>query len=297
MNYYPHHLGDYAAATTHLSWDEDMAYTRLLRAYYTAEKGIPDATRYRVARAMSRTQKQAVDVVLQEFFTLQDGIWTQRRADEEIAAYQDKQEKAKRSAEARWNGKRSQSERNANASPNAMRTHSEGNAPNPNNQNQDQNLVTGNPIPDCDSSQRARDSNSGGDVPPAVRTMADEAHVTNPALCAVVALRKRGQQWLRLTPDNPEIIAAIGEGVTLASIEAFADAYPDKPPLYVIRAARRERADGAQPIAGDSHARHREPKKSLADQTLEWAAGQHATGVPVDPDDCPLRPPLDVAVR
>lgn len=143
----------------------------------------------------------------------------------------------------------------------------------------------------------ARDSNSGGDVPPAMRTMADEAHVTNPALCAVVALRKRGQQWLRLTPNNPEIIAAIGEGVTLASIEAFADAYPDKPPLYVIRAARRERADGAQPIAGDSHARHREPKKSLADQTLEWAAGQHAVGVPLDPDDRPLRPPLDVAVR
>jgi len=115
---------------------------------------------------------------------------------------------------------------------------------------------------------------------------------------AVVRLRKRGAQWLRLTPNNPEIIAAIREGVTVESIEALAEAYPDKPPVYVIRAARNEQAEGAQPTTGDPrHARPREPRKSLADQTLEWAAGQHAIGLPVDPDDRPLRPPLDVAVR
>lgn len=47
----------------------------------------------------------------------------------------------------------------------------------------------------------------------------------------------------------------------------------------------------------ENHARHREPRKSLADQTLEWAAGQHATGVPLDPNDRALRPSLDIAVR
>ena len=32
LNYFEDHIGDYAAATAHLSWDEDMAYTRLIRA-------------------------------------------------------------------------------------------------------------------------------------------------------------------------------------------------------------------------------------------------------------------------
>ena len=41
MNYFEHHIGDYAAATAHLSWDEDMAYSRLLRWYYQHEKPLP----------------------------------------------------------------------------------------------------------------------------------------------------------------------------------------------------------------------------------------------------------------
>jgi uncharacterized protein YdaU (DUF1376 family) len=124
VNYYEHHLGDWAAATGHLSWDEDMAYTRLLRAYYHHERAIPDGQQYRLAKASTPAQRKAVDQVLTEFFELREGQYRQKRADAEIARYQDKQRKAKASAEARW----SQSGRNANASPDAMRTHSEGNA-------------------------------------------------------------------------------------------------------------------------------------------------------------------------
>ncbi|MFN7882974.1 MAG: YdaU family protein, partial [bacterium] len=123
MNYYEHHLGDWAAATGHLTWDEDMAYTRLLRAYYHHEKAIADGQQYRLAKASTPGQRRAVDQVLSEFFELRDGQYHQKRADAEIARYQDKQRKAKASADARW----SQSGRNANASPDAMRTHSEGN--------------------------------------------------------------------------------------------------------------------------------------------------------------------------
>lgn len=141
MNYYTHHLGDYAAATGHLSWDEDAAYTRLIRAYYHQEKPIPldlkDA--YRLARAQSAAQRKAVETVLQEFFTRCDDGWHQKRCDEEIDRFKDKQSKAKRSADARWSTKPSDSEGNANA----LETHteriadavppqSEGNAPNPN---------------------------------------------------------------------------------------------------------------------------------------------------------------------
>lgn len=89
MNYYEHHLGDWAAATGHLTWDEDMAYTRLLRAYYHAEKAIADGQQYRLAKASTPAQRKAVDTVLAEFFTLADGAWHQKRADEEIARYHD----------------------------------------------------------------------------------------------------------------------------------------------------------------------------------------------------------------
>lgn len=135
MNYYEHHLGDYAAATAHLSWDEDMAYQRLIRAYYHHEKPIPADLKAacRLVRATSATQRQAVETVLQEFFDLGPDGWRQKRCDAEIARYQEKQEKARRSAKARWGAVQSQSERNANASQktdaNALPTQSEGNAP------------------------------------------------------------------------------------------------------------------------------------------------------------------------
>ena len=117
MNYYEHHLGDWAAATSHLTWDEDAAYTRLLRVYYHTEKAIPEGQQYRLAKASSPAQRKAVDSVLAEFFTLEDGAYRQKRADAEIARYHDKQRKAKASADARW----SSPKRNADA----MRTHSE----------------------------------------------------------------------------------------------------------------------------------------------------------------------------
>ncbi|HZR03669.1 MAG TPA: YdaU family protein [Burkholderiales bacterium] len=87
MNFYKHYLGDYDGATAHLSWDEDMAYTRLLRAYYRREAPIPDAEKYRLARASTKAQRAAVDSVLGEFFQRDGDVWRNKRADEEIAAY------------------------------------------------------------------------------------------------------------------------------------------------------------------------------------------------------------------
>jgi uncharacterized protein YdaU (DUF1376 family) len=121
MNYFEFHLGDWAAATGHLSWDEETAYMRLLRAYYHGEAAIPKGQQYRLAKAATAAQKRAVDAVIAEFFTESDGAFHQKRADEEIARFQDKQRKAKASANARW----SQSEGTANA----MRTHTERNTP------------------------------------------------------------------------------------------------------------------------------------------------------------------------
>jgi uncharacterized protein YdaU (DUF1376 family) len=137
MNYYEHHLGDYAEATAHLSFVEDAAYSRCIRKYYATEAPLPTDPKavQRLIGARSKEEREAVETVLQEFFALDSDGWHNRRCDEEIARYKDKQSKAKRSADARWNPQRPDSEGNANASkpeceriPDAMQTQSEGNA-------------------------------------------------------------------------------------------------------------------------------------------------------------------------
>jgi uncharacterized protein YdaU (DUF1376 family) len=103
LNFYKHHLGDYDGATVHLTWDEDMAYTRLLRVYYRLEQPIPlePAAAYRLVRATTKTQKEAVTRVLHEYFEERDDGWHNKRADEEIAAYQAQAETNRRIARQR----------------------------------------------------------------------------------------------------------------------------------------------------------------------------------------------------
>ena len=103
---------------------EHGIYTRLLDVYYTREGAIPAADCARLIGARSKDERAALAVVLTEFFTIDGDGHRQGRCDAEIARFQDKQRKAKASADARW----SHTERNANALPNAMRTHCEGNA-------------------------------------------------------------------------------------------------------------------------------------------------------------------------
>ena len=85
MNYYQRHLGDYAKDTGHLTMLEHGAYSLLLDRYYSTEDGIPQDQAHRICRARTPPEKQAVDVVLAEFFSIIGGKWINRRAEEEIA--------------------------------------------------------------------------------------------------------------------------------------------------------------------------------------------------------------------
>jgi len=89
MNLFRWHLGDYDSATAHLSWDEDCAYSRLLRVYYRLERALPQDTGEvcRLVRARTSTHRHAVETVLREFFDLRDDGWHNKRADEEIESY------------------------------------------------------------------------------------------------------------------------------------------------------------------------------------------------------------------
>ncbi len=108
MNYYPFHIGDYLSATRHLSWEEDAAYRRLLDTYYTTEKPLPADLRAvcRLVLATTDSQREAVKVVLEEFFQATPEGWRNSRADAEIAEMQIKQQKQRDKANAMWEKRR-----------------------------------------------------------------------------------------------------------------------------------------------------------------------------------------------
>ena len=93
MNYYEHHLGDYLRDTAHLSMLEDGAYRRLLDAYYIRERALPVELRevWRLVRAQSKQDKEAVEVVLQEFFEKTSEGWIHKRCESEIERYRESQ--------------------------------------------------------------------------------------------------------------------------------------------------------------------------------------------------------------
>ncbi len=82
--------------------------------------------------ASSDTQREAVDIVLEEFFDLTEAGYAHHRCDEELAKCKAKAEKAAASAKAKWSRVNANADQNdANASKpdaNAMRPLCEGNA-------------------------------------------------------------------------------------------------------------------------------------------------------------------------
>lgn len=127
MNYYEHHIGDYAAATAHLSLVEDAIYSRMLRRYYLQEGPLPVSIEAIARLIGARDEGEIVKTVLMEFFTLGDDGWHQKRADEDISRFRVKAEKARASANARWQAGNVNQECDGNA--NASETHDERNAP------------------------------------------------------------------------------------------------------------------------------------------------------------------------
>lgn len=119
MNFYKHHLGDYAAATSHLSWDEDCAYRRLIDQYYKREAPLPVDLKdvCRLARASTPAQRRAVDIVLREFFTLEDDGWHQKRCDSEIGAASAQADTNRRIAVERESKRRQRNEHDSSHAP------------------------------------------------------------------------------------------------------------------------------------------------------------------------------------
>lgn len=85
MNFYKRFIGDIQAKTGGLTLAEFGAYDRLLDHYYSTEQPIAAKEVHRICRAMSAAERAAVDSVLERFWTLTEGGYTQAKADEVIA--------------------------------------------------------------------------------------------------------------------------------------------------------------------------------------------------------------------
>lgn len=92
MRHYAHNIGDYAAATRHLTILEDGVYRRMLDRYYQDEKPLPADEGLVATLVGARTppERRAVTKVLKYFFTSRDDGFHQSRADREITVYKEK---------------------------------------------------------------------------------------------------------------------------------------------------------------------------------------------------------------
>lgn len=88
MNFYKRYPADYGRKTARLTLAQHGAYTLLLDEVYSTEAPLPGAfdELYRICRAMSKPEQEAVRAVAEKFFPLSsDGLRRNQRAIKEIA--------------------------------------------------------------------------------------------------------------------------------------------------------------------------------------------------------------------
>ena len=102
---YPFHIRDYLTKTRHLSLLEDLAYRRLLDAYYTEEQPLPSDPAQCARLIAMREHVDEVTAVLNEFFTASENGWVNERCDFEITKYHAKADSARKANQSRWQSK------------------------------------------------------------------------------------------------------------------------------------------------------------------------------------------------
>ena len=87
MKTFQFNIGDWVTSTRHLSRSERGALLELIERYYVTEKPLTRDYIDRIKKPYSSEERQAVEFVLGEFFTEEDGVFRNARCDAEIAKY------------------------------------------------------------------------------------------------------------------------------------------------------------------------------------------------------------------
>lgn len=116
MNHFPFHIGDYLRDTGHLSLVEHGVYTRLLQLYYLNNGPLQVTVDDLVRKLCARTpdEREAVDRILREFFACCNGVWSHKRADQEIERFKNFTNQQRERATRRWS-------KNADGMPTALK--------------------------------------------------------------------------------------------------------------------------------------------------------------------------------
>lgn len=90
MNFYKHHIGDYAKKTGGLTLAEHGAYLLMLHVYYGTEKPLPaNENLYRILRAFTKSERAAVDSIAKQFWKKTPEGYVNGRAFAEIESAQE----------------------------------------------------------------------------------------------------------------------------------------------------------------------------------------------------------------
>ncbi len=241
MNHYPHHIGDFNNATRHLTRVERSLYRDLLELYYDTEQPLNGDTAKLARRVIAVTDEErtALDVVLEEFFVLQDDGWHNTRCDAEIAKYQGQIEQASRAGRA---SAAKRSGRKPSGDKVALPLGSNG-------RSTDVQRSCNQPEPEPEPEP----------IPTSVGVARAPASA---ASAACLAMKAAGMQ--SVNPANPKLTALLDAGITLDELSlAAADAVQrGKPFAYALASAEGRRRDAATaplPHASTCHVGRRTP--------------------------------------
>lgn len=136
MHYYSFNPKDYMSKTAFLEPMEDLAYRRMLDHCYLTELPLPEDVSEIAMLIRMRSHTESIKVVLRYFFELTPQGYVNDRIARELTSYHSKSEKAKASADARWEKHRNkikdlnQSSGESQSDANALRNECERNANN-----------------------------------------------------------------------------------------------------------------------------------------------------------------------
>jgi uncharacterized protein YdaU (DUF1376 family) len=231
VNYYERHLGDYARDAGHLTMLEHGAYTLLLDRHYTTEAGIPADQVYRICRARTRDERAAVDAVLAEFFTLEDGAHVNGRASREALKMRSKVKAAQENGKRGGRPKRTKDEPSENPVGSDWATQ-----------------VKAHQSPDTKHQIQERVTTSLEAVAQAEADALASTEGIKPTPAGAICRAMKAKRLQGVNPGDPRLLALIEQGATEAEFVGVAEEAVAKGKgwawvLSVVPARRKEAAE------------------------------------------------------